>query len=154
VTFLNEKQIKRFLSKVQKTESCWIWTGARNDKGYGNFRLNGKTVYSHRVSYEIHKGPIQHKLFVCHSCDNPICLNPGHLFLGSQKDNMVDMKAKGRASRVVRSEGEEHWCSKLDYNKAVEIRASTESQRSLGLKYEVSQYAIYAVKTGKTWKNA
>ena len=88
----------RFWKKVQKYQSdeCWIWQGSKTSAGYGQLWVDCKQVYAHRVSWEIHYEVIPDGMFVCHTCDNPICANPRHLFLGTASDNMRDMVAKGR----------------------------------------------------------
>ena len=88
---------ERFINKVHKTDYCWIWNGAiRGNSGYGSFNVNGKIESSHRISYKLFKGVIPMGICVLHRCDNRLCVNPDHLFLGTQGDNMKDMFNKGR----------------------------------------------------------
>ena len=88
---------ERFWQKVQKIkDACWKWNGTKFDTGYGAFWRNGKQCHVVRLMWEITNGDIKQGLFVCHHCDNPNCVNPDHLFLGTQKDNMHDCIAKGR----------------------------------------------------------
>jgi len=75
---------------------CWIWYGAMDDYGYGRMDIHGKHRKAHRLSYELYKGVIPEDKVICHKCDNPSCVNPNHLFLSSQKDNMRDKIWKGR----------------------------------------------------------
>lgn len=87
----------RFWSKVEKTDTCWIWGGNKNQDGYGLFYpLSKKTAQAHRFSWSLINGPVPDGLYVCHKCDNPSCVNPDHLFVGTQTDNMRDCKNKGR----------------------------------------------------------
>lgn len=89
----------RFWAKVDKTDGdgCWLWTGSRRHR-YGEFWVNGKREYPHRVSFELANGPIPAGLVVCHKCDVPLCVRPDHLFIGTLADNFADMRAKGRGA--------------------------------------------------------
>lgn len=111
---LSRNQVEVFWSRVEKTDGCWLWTGWKNPRGYGVLykgkgygRRGGKHVQVHRLSYTIHFGAIPTddgiEWCVCHRCDNPSCVRPDHLFLGTDADNMADCKAKGRNAR-----GEKH----------------------------------------------
>jgi len=91
--------LDRFLDKVEKTDSCWIWKGCKFTMGYGQFWLNRKQVYAHRISFQIHKGEIPKGMLVCHTCDNRLCVNPDHLFLGKEIDNINDMMEKKRHAK-------------------------------------------------------
>src|SRR4051812_22074657 len=88
--------MERFWSKVDKTGECWLWTAYRDAAGYGRFGLAGKVQKAHRVSYELAVGPIPAGAHVLHSCDNPPCVNPDHLRVGSRIDNMRDKFMRGR----------------------------------------------------------
>ncbi len=82
--------------RTDRTETCWLWTRGRTADGYGKFKLSGSYLYAHRVSYEVHVGPIPESLFILHSCDTPACVNPAHLRPGTQKENMHDRDSRGR----------------------------------------------------------
>lgn len=91
-----KSRVATFWTRVEKTGNCWIWTGRTLPTGYGRFWLTGREVYSHRFAWEMAHGAIPVGMSVCHTCDNPSCVRSDHLFLGTQKDNMADAKAKGR----------------------------------------------------------
>jgi hypothetical protein len=103
----NDKIKERFWSKVDKSgggNTCWAWLAATTRGGYGNFSIDGKPRRAHRVVWEIVNGKIPDGLDCLHTCDNPPCVNPAHLFLGTKNDNMADMRAKGRFPT-----GDKHW---------------------------------------------
>ncbi len=92
---------ERFWEKVVRTDDCWVWTGATTpESGYGIISVEGRTTKAHRVSYEMNVGPIPEGMFVCHHCDNPPCVRPDHLFVGTQADNLADGRAKGRIEGI------------------------------------------------------
>lgn len=111
----------RFWAMVEKTDGCWLWRGASGKNGYGKIRRNGVRVMAHRASYELCVGPIPDGLKVCHHCDNGRCVNPSHLFVGSQRENMQDALKKGRLP-VAHRRGESHYRSKLTTAQASEIK--------------------------------
>lgn len=149
---------ERFLEKIVFGDECWIWTACKDIGGYGNFRLKGKTVKSHRFSWEHFKGEIPEGMKICHKCDTPACVNPDHLFLGTQKDNVIDMVAKGRDNHAF---GETQGSSKLTWSDIDEIRnlykrgrapfASEYSVRGLAYKFDVSRSQIRRILQGKSW---
>lgn len=117
----------------------------------------GRAVRAHRVSWELHNGPIPIGLFVCHHCDNRLCVNPAHLFLGTNADNMRDMVRKNRQDRVKRPRGERCRTARLTAEQVVAIRSEFSKGgvilRTLGEKYGVSLNAIHAIVTRKSWKH-
>jgi predicted XRE-type DNA-binding protein len=147
---LNEEQRQRFLNKIRKTETCWEWEGSKKPPwGYGHFFANNKTLVASRVSYELHKGEIPLGLSVCHRCDNPGCVNPDHLWVGSHSDNMEDMKVKGRATR-----GEDKQNSKLTKPIVVIIRnlhLQGISQGDIAECFGVLRPCINSVILGRRW---
>lgn len=98
---------------------CWLWTGKRNQQGYGRLRVDGRDVLAHRHSWALVNGRISEGLCVLHRCDRPACINPAHLFIGTIADNNADMKSKGRGRKAT---GEAHPWVKLTTVQVLEIR--------------------------------
>lgn len=145
----------RFWKKVERRgpDECWGWTGAKADKGYGHLTSggeNGPNVGAHRLSWEIHFGEIPGGLLVCHHCDNPPCTNPRHLFLGTVADNSQDSVRKGR-NRNPSFPGQTHPNSKLTDENIRDIRASEETNASLGRRLRVTAAAVAKARYGKNW---
>lgn len=142
----------RFLSYVDVTEECWLWMGTRLRDGYGQFmsRTLGN-MRAHRMSYLIFKGKIPNGMLVCHSCDNPSCVKPGHLWLGTVKDNTDDMIKKGRNPRGVLSH-----LSKLNEQDVKDIRIKHKeglSYAEIGRLFKVNECTISSIVLHKTWKH-
>lgn len=150
----SEKQ--RFLLRVKPAgrNECWEWTGSRIKKGWhGQWRnTQGRVELTHRAAWRLFVDVVPDGLCVLHKCDNPICVNPGHLFLGSHSDNFKDMWAKGR-SRPGISRGEKHGMSKLAADAVTDIRSSTMSGVELAKKYGVAPTTIYDVRNRKIWNH-
>ena len=151
---------ERFWSKVDKSGECWEWSGTVLKKMYyGRYFLGGKTVLAHRYSYILHH-PLtidlwEHReICVCHRCDNPRCVNPAHLFLGTVADNNKDKEAKGRGGQT---KGEKHGRSKLTETDVREIRIKYANggitHRQLALEYGISQQAITKIIRRRTWSH-
>lgn len=142
----------RFWCKVSKGDGCWEWIACRTLDGYGRIAVNGKVLRAHRVSWELHFGPIPAGLDVLHECDNPPCVNPSHLFLGTDIDNAADKAAKGRAPRLV---GESSGCAKLTWADVSAIRRRYASgevlQKDLAGEFGVRIQTISMITTGMRW---
>lgn len=133
-----EQTFNRFVRKSSAPDACWEWMAAKNLRGYGLMSGKGGRETAHRFSYKLHIGPIPTGMFVCHTCDNPSCSNPRHLFLGTHRDNIADMDAKGRRKL------------KLSYEAVLEIRASSAPGRALGRQYGVSKTHIRRIRLDQT----
>lgn len=143
---------KLFWAKVQRglPEECWLWTAGVQAFGYGRFssgRKLGISTLSHRVSWVLAHGEVPEGLCVLHSCDNRLCVNPHHLFLGTNQDNSDDMVSKAR-----QVQGEQHGNAKLSEDKVNGILYDTRTQQEIARAYQVSQSTISRVKSGESWK--
>jgi len=151
----------RFWEKVYKTSSCWLWTASLDSRGYGQIGKGGRgtgIIRAHRLSWEIHFGPIENGLFVCHKCDVPSCVNPHHLFLGTPKENTVDMFQKRRARFDVypdsKPKGEKNPRAVVtnDIVKSIrELYQAGTSVAELSRKYGLAYSTTYHICTGYTW---
>ena len=139
---------------VETDSGCWEFVGARDTKGYGNIVIDGMTKKAHRLSYEIEKGPIPHGLFVCHSCDNPPCCNPAHLFLGTNKDNVTDSVNKGRRADQA---GIDNGNRKLNEHDVRMIRYLFDTKQNtikeLSSMYNVSSGCIGFIVRRESWRH-
>jgi len=149
--------IERFWSSVDRADgddSCWIWTGNGTKDGYGRLSVDGRKTRAHRFSYELHNGPIPDGLLVCHHCDVPLCCNPKHMFLGTTKDNVQDMLAKGRV-RPLRGTASPN--ARLNEDQVREIRARYAAggvfQKDLASAYGVAVKTISHIVCGDRWKH-
>lgn len=147
------KMVERFWSKVKKTRGCWLWIAGKNKRGYGWFRdSNGESRLAHRVSWELVNGVVPDGLLVLHTCDNPSCVRPDHLFIGTHRDNVRDMIEKGRAVYV---KGEQHGRAKLGEKEVKEIKRKYFEGSVLQLSkfYRVSPSMITRILMNKSWNH-
>lgn len=148
---------ERFWQYVEKGDDCWLWTGATTKFGHGVMNSGApkyRTLRAHRVSWELHNGPIPKGKCVLHRCDVPACVNPSHLFVGTRGDNNQDMADKGRANGP-QFRGESHPAAKLTEEDVRSIRAEYKATkpalRVLGEKYGVSLQTIFRIIKRQNW---
>lgn len=144
----------RFWSNVEKTDEqqCWHWLRHKNKLGYGVVGVGRKTALAHRVAYELVRGKIPNGMLVCHRCDNPSCVNPSHLFLGTDKDNMADCISKGRRASC---RWESNGRARLTRIQVAEIKSrykNGETILELATQYPVGKSQIYNIVSGSQWR--
>jgi hypothetical protein len=153
----SERDLKRFWSRVDKngplimSSRCWVWTRGRDVDGYGTIWRAGTNAKAHRVSFEINGGSIPDGLFVCHKCDNPSCVNPDHLFLGTALENKRDCVRKGRLSPPI---GEAHGRARLTAKQVLDIRSRPAYRGltvNLAKEFGVHHMTISLIRNRKKW---
>ena len=156
---LTEADVERFFDKIAIPEDkagCWLWTASQKNigrrgstVGYGQFYLRSHMEAAHRVAYWHANGPFAQELLICHTCDNPPCVNPKHLFAGTSQDNVNDRGEKNRQAR-----GDNLGTGKLKEVQVHEIRkllATKLTHKEIGAKYGVSRHAITDINSGRKW---
>lgn len=144
--------IERFETKFQKLSKieCWNWNAGKSKTGYGVFWLDGKQQSAHRVSYNFYIGTIADNMVVCHSCDNKSCVNPNHLWLGTQSDNVHDMLDKERTNQP---KGEKHWNSKLTEEDVSKIREMSKTMKNSAISriLKIARQTVYNIVSNRNW---
>ena len=146
--------LERFSEKwiLHPYTGCWIWTGC-SSRSYGQISHQGRLKKAHRVSYELYVGPVPegegyHGTCVCHVCDNTLCVNPAHLFLGTHSDNVRDMVEKDRQAK-----GEKLGMSKLTESDVIAIRADSRAERVIAADYPINRSTVGAVRRREIWRH-
>jgi hypothetical protein len=151
--------MERFWKKVKKTENCWEWTANKIKHGYGRINFEGRPQLAHRVSWILSNGNIPYGFVICHRCDNPSCVRPDHLFIGTMSDNKKDSDSKNRSYRTGKPPiklGKENNMTRFTKDQILEIRsryASGEDQYSIGRSYSAAQGTISNIVRRKSWKH-
>lgn len=153
----NSKTRERFWSKVDRRypDDCWTWKGNRGSNRYGLFRMGGRQkVGAHRAAWILTHGKIPDGLHVCHRCDNPVCVNPAHLFLGTHAENMADAAAKGR---MWQPRGEDNSSAKLTEGDVREIRHLHKvgglRQVDIAQRFDISRPLVSLIVNRKKWRH-
>ena len=130
----------------EPNSGCWLWTEGLDNKGYGRITHEGKMPLAHRISWKLYRGGTYK--FVLHHCDTPCCVNPDHLYAGTQQDNMRDRSVRKRGAD---RRGEKSHTAKITAQQALDIRADTRPQSKIAKAFGISQAAVSLIKTRKNW---
>ena len=133
---------------IDPATGCFNWIGTKTDGGYGKLHVNGKKCRAHRVAYELHIGPIPPGRWVLHRCDNPACMNPEHLFLGTCQDNVSDRDSKDRQAKGAKVSN-----TKLTDQDVLDMRASSKSISELAADYGMSYGHVSKILLGREWRH-
>ncbi len=153
---MNRDYKYRFIAKMdipRPNKYCIVYLGSLSKDGYGIFGINKKSYPAHRISYELFVGKIPKNMMVLHKCDNPKCVAPQHLFLGTHLDNMKDMVAKKRNAS---NKGEKHGCSKLLEKDVIKIKKLLDKgikRRIIAEMFKISSATVYDIKYKRSWKH-
>lgn len=144
---------RRFEAKIAKSDGCWLWQGSLDHRGYGRFRWNWprSVLRAHRAAYALYVCLPAMDTLICHSCDNPACVRPDHLFAGSAKDNTADMIGKGRWVRPNFAKGERSGRTKLTAADVLAIRADSRSYKQIAAAYGISKGGVSHIRARRVW---
>ena len=146
--------VKRFWKYIDQRGPCWLWTGSLAKRGgYGQLNNKGRLLKAHRISFEIHSGPIPSGAHVLHKCNNAKCVNPEHLYLGDNLDNTRDRIEAGTQYKIPPMRGEKSPNAKLTEDQVKFIRSSSLGHAELGRKFNVTKQAIFRIRKNLSWKS-
>jgi hypothetical protein len=145
---MRDRDLARFERSIapEPNTGCWLWAGDLRSNGYGQFKVSGRSKRAHRVAYEIYKGTIPPGMHILHKCDVPVCVNPDHLSVGSNRDNVEDCRAKGRHVHGVK-----HGCAKIDEDAVRDIRMGNLPRAEYAKMYGISLSQVDKIQKRKRW---
>ena len=147
--------LERFDDKwLEHQNGCWIWVASQKGNGYGQFAYQGRPAWAHRVSWTLRRGEIPGSMYVCHTCDEKLCVNPDHMFLGTHSDNMRDMGDKGRSRFHKQTfRGSEHGMAKLNEVQAMAIFRASGMYQDISDRFGVSPSTVGQIKRKEIWRH-